>query len=394
MYKDFKHIKNVSEDGKSATMLLTGRIGNTYNEDGTVAEYGIRGDMFANEMLYLKAIENVDTIEVEINSVGGDVTNDGYNIVNSIIKHKANTKVVGLAASMAGLCAIAGEKRSIVDYGSIMCHPVSGGNGDDKVLGIIQDSLKTLYMGRTRMNGDTVDNIFSKETWYSNSKNADYSLQDAVDAGIVDEIVPTKKKFKALSSAKRDLATLTNIYNSLNTNTKKMEYLKKALNLKNDLSDEGVEKAAVETIETLQAEKADAVTAKEAAEAKVLELQGKLDAIEAAKEAEKTAAATAAVENAIKTGKVKKEQEADMIVLAKTNLSAFNALVAVAPSKKEAVQIPFGGGVENASNADERASWDYITWSKKDPEALMNMKNNTPEAYQALLDNLKTKTKK
>ena len=80
MYKDFNHIKNVSEDGETATMLLNKRIGNAYDDKGNCTEYGIQGDQFANEMLYLKAIAKVSNIDVEINSVGGDVTNDGYNI--------------------------------------------------------------------------------------------------------------------------------------------------------------------------------------------------------------------------------------------------------------------------------------------------------------------------
>ena len=95
MYKDFNHIKNVSEDGSTATMLLNKRIGNAYDASGNFIEYGIQGDQFANEMLYLKAVCNVNNIDVEINSAGGDVTNDGYNIVAAIIKHKANTIVTG-----------------------------------------------------------------------------------------------------------------------------------------------------------------------------------------------------------------------------------------------------------------------------------------------------------
>src|ERR1700757_1373127 len=373
MYKDFNHIKNVSEDGSSATMLLNKRIGNAYDASGNCVEYGIQGDQFANEMLYLKAVCQVNTIEVEINSVGGDVTNDGYNIVAAIIKHKANTIVTGLAASMAGLCAIAGEKRSIVDYGSIMCHPVAGGDGDDKILSIIQDSLKTLYIGRTRMSAETVDGLFSKETWYSNSKKADYSLQDAVDCGIVDEIISSGKNLKTLNGASRNVYALCNLYNNLNPT--RMINLKKVLNVKNDLSDEKTEQVAIDTIETLKSEKL-------AAEKLVANLEAKLDAYEREKEKEKNAHATLAVENALKAGKFKADEKADMLVLAKTNLTAFNKLVASAPSYKEAVKIPFGGGVENA--AEDRTNWTAVDWSKKDPEGLRNKLRENPDFYNTL----------
>lgn len=373
MYKDFNHIKNVSEDGSIATMLLNKRIGNAYDASGNCVEYGIQGDEFANEMLYLKAVCQVNTIEVEINSVGGDVTNDGYNIVAAIIKHKANTIVTGLAASMAGLCAMAGEKRSIVDYGSIMCHPVAGAGGDDKILSIIQDSLKTICLGRTRLSKDAVDELFSKETWYSNSKKADYSLQDAVDCGMMDEIICSGKKIKALNGAVKNVYALSNIYNSINPT--RMINLKKVLNVKNDLSDEKTEQAAIETIETLRAEKL-------AVEKLVTNLEARLDAYEREKEREKNTQASLAVENALKAGKFKTDEKADMLVLAKTNLSAFNKLVASAPSYRESVKIPFGGGVENST--EDRTNWTAVDWSKKDPEGLRNKLRENPDFYNTL----------
>ena len=76
MYKNFSHIKNVSENGENATMLLNKRIGNSYNEDGTLAEQGIQGDQFANEMLYLKACMKVKNVDVEINSIGGEMSSE------------------------------------------------------------------------------------------------------------------------------------------------------------------------------------------------------------------------------------------------------------------------------------------------------------------------------
>jgi ATP-dependent protease ClpP protease subunit len=383
MYKNFLHIKNVSEDGKTATMLLNKRIGNAYDDMGNCTEYGIQGDIFSNEMLYLRAVENVQNIEVEINSIGGDVTNDGYNIVSAIIKHKANTIVTGLAASMAGICAIAGDKRRIMDYGSIMCHPVSGGGGDDKVKSIIEDSLKGLFMGRSRMNADTVSNIFSKETWFSNSKKADFNLQKAIEMGIVDEIVSTGKNLKALNTATRSVAALSNIYNSLNT--KNMIKVTAALKLTNEASEDAI----VGAIEAIKIENTNAVKAfndlkieHESDKVKLADALKKVTDIENAAEAEKTKTATEAVEAALKAGKFKSEEKADMLVLAKTNLTAFNKLVGAAANIKEAVKIPFGGGVENA--AEDRSTWDAVTWSKKDPEGLREKIKENPDFYNTL----------
>jgi|GEM_PF-2188771 len=382
MYKDFLHIKNVSENGDTATMMLNKRIGNVYNEDGTLAEVGIQGDKFANEMLYLKACMNVKNVDVEINSIGGDVMH-GYDIVNAIIKHEANTICTGICASMAVSCLIAGKKRSVVDYGSLMTHAVSGAEDNDKVLGIFQDSLKTLYLGRTKLNADTADTMFKGENWFSNSKKADYSLQDAVDMGFVDNIITTGKMVKGIANAKKELTSLAHIYNTLNLNvtkTNNMVELKKVLDLKNDLSDEKAESIAVETINNLRIENSTHTTNLKTALAKVTELQNKIDEIENAAKTEKTRIATEAVEQWITKGKIKVENKAVMIIMAETDLNAFNILVGTSNTEK-AVTI-FNKGVPPVDNS--RDSWTFTQWLKNDSKGLDKMCKNDAEFVNKL----------
>jgi len=382
MYKDFLHIKNVSENGDTATMMLNKRIGNTYNEDGTLAEVGIQGDQFANEMLYLKACMNVKNVDVEINSIGGDVI-QGYNIVNAIIKHEANTICTGICASMAVSCLIAGKKRSVVDYGSLMTHSVSGAEDNDKVLGIFNDSLKTLYLGRTKLNADTADTMFKGENWFSNSKKADYSLQDAVDMGFVDNIITTGKIVKGIANAKKELTSLAHIYNTLNLNvtkTNNMVELKKVLDLKNDLSDEKAESIAVETINNLRSENSTHTTNLTTALAKVTELQNKIDEVENAAKTEKTRIATEAVEQWITKGKIKVENKAVMIIMAETDLNAFNILVGTSNTEK-AVTI-FNKGVPPVDNS--RDAWTFTQWLKNDSKGLDKMCKNDAEFVNKL----------
>ena len=382
MYKDFLHIKNVSENGDTATMMLNRRIGNAYNADGTLAEVGIQGDQFANEMLYLKACMNVKNVDVEINSMGGDVIH-GYNIVNAIIKHEANTICTGICASMAVSCLIAGKKRSVVDYGSLMTHSVSGAEDDDKILGIFNDSLKTLYLGRTKLNADTADTMFKGENWFSNSKKADYSLQDAVDMGFVDNIITTGKIVKGIANAKKELTSLAHIYNTLNLNvtkTNNMVELKKVLDLKNDLSDEKAESIAVETINNLRSENSTHTTNLTTSLAKVTELQNKIDEIENAAKTEKTRIATEAVEQWITKGKIKVENKAVMIIMAETDLNAFNILVGTSNTEK-AVTI-FNKGVTPVDNS--RDAWTFTQWLKNDSKGLDKMCKNDAEFVNKL----------
>ena len=385
MYKNFSHIKNVSENGENATMLLNRRIGNSYNEDGTLAEQGIQGDQFANEMLYLKACMKVKNVDVEINSIGGDVMH-GYDIVNAILKHEANTIVTGMCASMAVSCLIAGKERGIVDFGSIMTHAVSGGeDADNKVLAIFQDSLKTMYLGRTKLNADTADTMFKGENWFSNSKKADYSLQDAVDMGFVDYIINTGKKLKEITNAKKDLSSLARIYNALNiTKTENMIELKKCLDLKNDLSDEKAETIAIETIKTLRTENATKDTNLTTALAKVTELQTKIDEIENAAKVEKTRVATEAVESGIKAGKIKAENKADMIVMAETNLNAFNTLIGATNTVKAAVIFERATAANAAKVDNIRDNWTFKDWIMNDSKGLDKMVKNDPDFVSKL----------
>ena len=368
MYKDKIYIKNVSEDGKTATMLLNKRIGNAYDEDGNVSDWGVNGSEFANQLAYLKA-NGCEDIDVEINSIGGDVTQDGYDIVNAIIKHKVNTKVTGLALSMAAICALVGKNRSIVDYGSFMFHgvsPVNPENADGKILNIIQDSLKTIVQGTTRMNGDEIDNLFAKgkETWVSASKKADMSFNDAIEKGIIDCVIPTGKSYKALNTLKKD--NLIKFYNSLNTNINQMTKTNEALKLNNEASDE----ARVEAITAIQTENSAIKAELETEKAKALELQNKLDAITKAENDAKTLAATNAVEKAEKEGKFKAEDKADMLALAITNLSAFEKLVAGKESPKKAMVINAGGG-DNEADADVSKLTVY-EYMKKHPKEFEN----------------------
>lgn len=156
------------------------------------------------------------------------------------------------------------------------------------------------------------------------------------------------------------------------------------------LKNEAAEEAIVSAIETIKADNAAKVLELNTANAKVTELQNKLDAIENAAKAEKTAKAKAAVDKGVKDGKIKEEQRADMMILAETNLDAFNALVSAAPNVKQAVKLEYGKG-EAAQNAEDRSNWDYIKWSKEDPRGLKAMSVETPEMYNELLSKLSKK---
>ena len=118
----FKYIKNISED--VATINLHGPIGDYVDNSGNLVS-GISGSSFANEMQYLQ--NNCSKINVRINSIGGNVI-DGYSIVSAILNSvvRCDTYIDGLAASIAGVIAVAGKKCYMADFGTLMIHNPSG----------------------------------------------------------------------------------------------------------------------------------------------------------------------------------------------------------------------------------------------------------------------------
>ena len=76
-----------------------------------------------------------DTLDLHINSPGGDVT-QGYSIISVILTMKTpiNVYIVGIAASMAAVIAICGKNVYMYDYSRLMIHdPYFSGAETDKL---------------------------------------------------------------------------------------------------------------------------------------------------------------------------------------------------------------------------------------------------------------------
>ena len=157
---DFKYIKNISEN--EATILLYNQIGDSVDENGMYVS-GISGSAFAYEMQYLQ--DKCKKINVRINSIGGNVL-DGYSIVSAILNStvKCDTYIDGLAASISGVIAMAGEKCYMADYGTMMLHNPKGGNSED-VLALVKNTLVTILSKRTKLDEDTINKMMDEETW-------------------------------------------------------------------------------------------------------------------------------------------------------------------------------------------------------------------------------------
>lgn len=161
-----------------AEVYLYGQIGESWFGDGISAK------RFADD---LKAVPNVKTIDVRINSEGGDVF-DGKAIYTLLLQHKANVVVWvdGLAASAASFIAMAGNEINISEGGFMMIHnawTVAAGNSEDlrrtaDLLESVSTSIRDTYTARTKRSTDEVQNWMDAETWFTGAQAVEFGFAD------------------------------------------------------------------------------------------------------------------------------------------------------------------------------------------------------------------------
>jgi ATP-dependent protease ClpP protease subunit len=150
---------------------------------------GFWGDVDAAQLV--PAIRDLDvaTLEVYINSPGGDVW-DGIAIRNALRQSSAHvvTHVDGIAASAASFIACAGDEVVMGENAQLMIHDawtIMLGNAEDmretaNLLDMISENIASMYAAKA--GGEVADwrALMKAETWYG--------AQEAVDAGLADRL--------------------------------------------------------------------------------------------------------------------------------------------------------------------------------------------------------------
>lgn len=146
-------------------------------------------------------------LTVSLNSPGGDVFAGVsiYNTLSSYDKGDVIIEVNGLAASIASVIAMAGDKIIMLPGSSMMIHKpwsMGIGNADElekviEALNSIEDSLVPIYTARTGLKEDRIKEMLADETWLT--------PQEAVELGFADELVEAKKKVGISDSIKNAL---------------------------------------------------------------------------------------------------------------------------------------------------------------------------------------------
>lgn len=165
--------------------------------DGPIASDTWWGDEVTPDIFRDELKQHAGDLTVVINSPGGDVF-AGLAIYNALVNHNGNVtvRVDGLAASIASVIAMAGDKIIMSPGSMIMIHRPSvyaAGTVDDMekakdVLMKIEEGITPIYAKRTGLSDEKIAELLEAETWMLADK--------AVELGFADEVSEAPEKQK------------------------------------------------------------------------------------------------------------------------------------------------------------------------------------------------------
>lgn len=178
--------------GKNAEVWIYDEIGG----------FGISAKEFIKELNALEA----ESIDLRINSPGG-VVFEGAAIYNALKRHgaKVTSYIDGLAASIAGVVALAGERVVMAENALFMIHnPWAMCVGDAgemrktaEILDKVRATIMNAYMEKSGMGEEELMAAMDAETWYSAAEAKASGFVDEIE-GRADMAACVKWDFKAL----------------------------------------------------------------------------------------------------------------------------------------------------------------------------------------------------
>lgn len=170
--------------GDSADLFLYDTIGGDWLGEGTTAK---------NFQRELKALGDVKTLNIFINSPGGDVF-DGTAIFNMLDRHRARKVVTidGIAASIASVIAMVGDEIIMPENALLMIHDPWGvtiGTADDhrkqaEALDKVRDAILTTYLNRTGIDEKKLKTMMAEETWMTAAEAVELGFADSTTAAV------------------------------------------------------------------------------------------------------------------------------------------------------------------------------------------------------------------
>ena len=377
MVKNFDYINNFQEGVKRAKMSIRRPI----NAD---PEKGINGDDFAREMEFLAA-QGVEEVTIDINSKGGNIK-EGFSIFQAIkdFPGKTISRVIGIAASMAGMVSQAADERVIMDYALFHSHGPQvpeGAKVEAGLIGLMRGSLKTLLTSKAGLTEEKADELLNGENLFT--------ALEAKALGFFDRVESSKEKNVSfgISNSVDELYEMANEF--LNTKPNKMEKVVSFLALENGANEDAVLKsiedikAKADQVEELNNSLTEKTTAVEELTASLEAETSKVEELTNQVEGLKKAAAESLINEAVESGKLQKDSSAKWLEMATNDLESTKELLSGLGSGSTAQVITNELGGEQK---ESRKDWDFQKWGEEDPKGLEKMKNESPEKFDKLLN--------
>lgn len=158
--------------------------------------------MWAEDFIYQLKDVTTSKINLRLNSPGGSVF-DGIAIANALRAHPANVTVYvdSLAASIASVIALAGDRVVMMPQSQFMVHNASGACYGDatemtKMADLLDKQSRNIAEAYAQHTGGTLaewQDYMAAETWFT--------AEEAVAVGLADEVVPMRQEAPAEDEA-------------------------------------------------------------------------------------------------------------------------------------------------------------------------------------------------
>ena len=175
---DWLYYAPAASAGETATIQIFDQIGEDW-----FGGSGLSGKQFSD---VLNEVGNGPLL-VEINSPGGNVW-DGLSIYNQLRGRRGpvTTRVVGIAASIASIIALAGDKVEMADAALMMIHDPSGmASGTSEDMRKMADALDqhaevlvSVYAKKTGRSSESIRAAMKAETWFTTAEAIQFGLVD------------------------------------------------------------------------------------------------------------------------------------------------------------------------------------------------------------------------
>jgi ATP-dependent Clp endopeptidase proteolytic subunit ClpP len=152
-----------------------------------IGEFGLSFEDFNNA---LKALGPVKELLITISSNGGEVSTGFaiYDRLKRLSAHKT-VRVMGLAASMASVIAMAGDEIVMPENAMLMIHNPWGGvvgeaeqiRSFSEALEMMKSNIESAYVNRTKRPAEEIRAMMNRETWLTASEAVRLGFADRVE---------------------------------------------------------------------------------------------------------------------------------------------------------------------------------------------------------------------